>query len=100
MAKLPMSLIANARTKSKELERILERRGADRRQRQNQASLLDADAETRVPTQHDDGESSNTPEEEKEHRTVLCSRLQRILQCATGDQAFEIFQELQSSNVA
>ncbi|KAF9950908.1 Mismatch repair protein msh3 [Mortierella alpina] len=100
MAKLPMSLIANARTKSMELERILERRGADRRQRQNQASLLDADAETRVPTQHGDGESSNTPEEEKEHRTVLCSRLQRILQCATGDQAFEIFQELQSSNVA
>ncbi|KAF9987234.1 Mismatch repair protein msh3 [Mortierella antarctica] len=103
MAKLPMSLIANARMKSKELERILEQRGADRRQRQNRALLPEADLEARdaAQQQHEEDESPNTLEEqEKEHRTVLCSQLQRILQCATGDQAFEIFQELQPSFVA
>ncbi|KAF9275695.1 Mismatch repair protein msh3 [Mortierella alpina] len=96
MAKLPMSLIANARTKSKELEKILERRGEDRRlQRQKKrAHPLDPDSEARSPAaQHEEDESSLTTLEE--HQTVLCSQLQRILQCATGDQAFEIFQELQ-----
>ncbi|KAF9565795.1 Mismatch repair protein msh3 [Mortierella alpina] len=100
MAKLPMSLIANARTKSKELERILEQRGADRRQRQKRALLLDTDPEARDPAQHDDDESFNTPDEMEEHPTGLCSQLQRILQCTTADQAFEIFQELQPSHAA
>ncbi|CAO3573626.1 unnamed protein product [Mortierella alpina] len=115
MAKLPMSLIANARTKSKELERILEQRGADRRQRQNRALLLDADSGTRTMTElpEEDASSDKVTEKEQEqeqeegeeeqvkgHRTVLCSQLRRILQCATSDQALEIFQELQSSHVA
>ncbi|KAF9946228.1 Mismatch repair protein msh3 [Mortierella alpina] len=103
MAKLPMSLIANARTKSKELERILEQRGEDRRQRQNRALLLDADSGARASMQQlkEDASFDTLEEKEKEkeeHRTVLCSRLQRILQCTTGDQALEIFQELQPSH--